>query len=94
MFFRHLRHLIAFGLIALLAGCAGFGARESVEGHGSPALWSEHKQQLTQLDGWQINGKVGIRAPKDSAAPPCSGCSVRIITTSASRGRWAGALPA
>ena len=43
MFFRHLRHLIAFGLIALLAGCAGFGARESVEGHGSPALWSEHK---------------------------------------------------
>ena len=68
MFFRHLRHLIAFGLIALLAGCAGFGARESVEGHGSPALWSEHKQQLTQLDGWQINGKVGIRAPKDSGS--------------------------
>jgi outer membrane lipoprotein LolB len=40
MFYRTLRHLIAFSLIALLAGFAGFGARESVEGHGSPALWS------------------------------------------------------
>ena len=68
MFYRHLRHLVVFSLIALLAGCAGFGARESVEGHGSPALWSAHKQQLTQLDGWQINGKVGIRAPKDSGS--------------------------
>ena len=68
MFYRHLRHLVVFSLIAVLAGCAGFGARESVEGHGSPALWSAHKQQLTQLDGWQINGKVGIRAPKDSGS--------------------------
>ncbi|OZY42113.1 lipoprotein localization factor LolB [Pseudomonas fragi] len=68
MFYRHLRHLVVFSLIAILAGCAGFGARESVEGHGSPALWSAHKKQLTQLDGWQINGKVGIRAPKDSGS--------------------------
>ena len=68
MFYRHLRHLVLFSLIAVLAGCAGFGARESVEGHGSPARWSAHKQQLTRLDGWQINGKVGIRAPKDSGS--------------------------
>ncbi|WP_191485721.1 lipoprotein insertase outer membrane protein LolB [Pseudomonas sp. FEN] len=63
-----LRHLVIFSLIALLAGCAGFGARESVEGHGDPALWAKHKQQLSSLDGWQINGKVGIRAPKDSGS--------------------------
>ncbi|QQZ41199.1 lipoprotein localization protein LolB [Pseudomonas sp. SK3(2021)] len=63
-----LRHLIVFSLIALLAGCSGFGTRESVEGHGSPALWREHKQQLAGLDGWQINGKIGIRAPKDSGS--------------------------
>ena len=68
MFYRHLRHLVVFSLIAVLAGCAGFGARESVEGHGSPALWSTHKQQLTRLDGWQISGKVGIRAPKESGS--------------------------
>ncbi|WP_162096067.1 lipoprotein insertase outer membrane protein LolB [Pseudomonas chlororaphis] len=63
-----LRHLIVFSFIALLAGCSGFGTRESVEGHGSPALWREHKQQLVGLDGWQINGKIGIRAPKDSGS--------------------------
>ncbi|BBP74853.1 outer-membrane lipoprotein LolB [Pseudomonas sp. Ost2] len=63
-----LRHLVVFSLIALLAGCAGFGARESVKGHGDPAQWAKHKQQLSSLDGWQINGKVGIRAPKDSGS--------------------------
>ena len=63
-----LRHIIVFSFIALLAGCAGFGARESVEGHGDPASWREHKQQMTALDGWQIDGKIGIRAPKDSGS--------------------------
>lgn len=63
-----LRHLITFSLIALLAGCAGFGGKEAVQGEGSPQLWKEHKQQLSTLDGWQINGKVGIRAPKDSGS--------------------------
>lgn len=63
-----LRHVIAFSFIALLAGCSSFGSRESVEGHGNPAQWREHKQQLTGLDGWQINGKIGIRAPKDSGS--------------------------
>ena len=68
MFYRHLRHLVVFSLIAVLAGCAGFGAPVFSEGHGSPALWSAHKQQLTRLDGWQISGKVGIRAPKESGS--------------------------
>jgi outer membrane lipoprotein LolB len=63
-----LRHVIVFSFIALLAGCAGFGARESVEGRGSSAQWREHKLQLSSLDGWQISGKVGIRAPKDSGS--------------------------
>lgn len=63
-----LRHVIVFSFIALLAGCSGFGTRESVEGHGSPAQWAVNKQQLTALDGWQIDGKIGIRAPKDSGS--------------------------
>ena len=46
-----LRHVIVFSFIALLAGCSGFGTRESVEGHGSPAQWAANKQQLTGLDG-------------------------------------------
>lgn len=63
-----LRHFIVFSFIALLAGCAGFGARESVEGQGSPAQWKQHKAQLSSIDGWQIEGKVGVRAPKDSGS--------------------------
>ncbi|MEE4916769.1 lipoprotein insertase outer membrane protein LolB [Pseudomonas alliivorans] len=63
-----LRHVVVFSLIALLAGCASLTSRESVQGKGDSAQWREHKQQLSSLDGWQINGKVGIRAPKDSGS--------------------------
>ena len=63
-----LRHVIAFSLIALLAGCAGFNNREAVQGQGNTAQWRDHKTQLSSLDGWQISGKVGIRAPKDSGS--------------------------
>jgi outer membrane lipoprotein LolB len=68
MFLRHVRHVIAFSLIALLAGCAGFTSHESLQGQGNPAQWNAHKTQLSSLDGWQISGKVGIRAPKDSGS--------------------------
>lgn len=63
-----LRHFITFTLIALLAGCAGFGSREALQGQGDPQQWRQHKAQLSTLDGWQINGKVGIRAPRDSGS--------------------------
>lgn len=63
-----LRHVIVFSLIALLAGCAGFTSREALQGQGDPAKWHDHKTQLSSLDGWQITGKVGIRAPKDSGS--------------------------
>ena len=63
-----LRHVVIFSFIALLAGCAGIGSRESVEGQGNPAQWKQHKDQLSSIDGWQIEGKVGVRAPKDSGS--------------------------
>jgi len=63
-----LRHLLVFSLLALLAGCAGLTSHEALEGQGDPAKWKAHKQQVTQLDGWQINGKIGIRAPRDSGS--------------------------
>jgi outer membrane biogenesis lipoprotein LolB len=77
-------------LIALLAGCAGFGAANP-SGHGNPQQWRAHKQQLSSLDGWQINGKVGIRAPRIPAAARCSGCNARTTTTFACPARWAAA---
>jgi outer membrane lipoprotein LolB len=63
-----LRHVLAFSLIALLAGCAGITSHEAVQGKGDANKWRANKEQLASLDGWQINGKVGIRAPKDSGS--------------------------
>ena len=63
-----LRHLIVVSLIALLAGCAGLTSREALEGQGDPTQWQAHKQRISQLDGWQISGKIGIRAPRDSGS--------------------------
>jgi outer membrane lipoprotein LolB len=62
------RHALVFSLITLLAGCAGLTSRESVEGQGNPQQWQAHKAKVAALDGWQISGKVGIRAPKDSGS--------------------------
>ena len=62
------RHVLVFSLIALLAGCAGLTSREAVEGRGDRQQWQAHKARVAALDGWQINGKVGIRAPKDSGS--------------------------
>ena len=62
------RQLIVISLLALLTGCAGLTNREAIEGQGNPQLWKTHKAQISALDAWQINGKVGIRAPKDSGS--------------------------
>lgn len=62
------RNLIIIGLLALLAGCSGLTSRESLEGQGDAKQWQAHKQHIAQLDGWQISGKVGIRAPQDSGS--------------------------
>ena len=62
------RHALVFSLITLLAGCAGLTSREAVEGQGDPQQWQAHKDKVAALDGWQISGKVGIRAPKDSGS--------------------------
>ncbi|MGX5218308.1 lipoprotein insertase outer membrane protein LolB [Pseudomonas sp. S9] len=63
-----LRYLIACSLVALLTGCAGLISHESVQGQGNQAAWQAHKEQLSALDAWQISGKIGIRAPKDSGS--------------------------
>lgn len=62
------RQLIVFSLITLLAGCAGLTSREALEGQGNAQSWQAHKQHVSSLDAWQISGKVGIRAPKDSGS--------------------------
>ncbi|MBE7376306.1 lipoprotein insertase outer membrane protein LolB [Pseudomonas lopnurensis] len=63
-----LRNLFVPFLALLLAGCAGLGPRESVEGAGNANVWKEHRDHIASLDGWQISGKIGIRAPQDSGS--------------------------
>jgi outer membrane lipoprotein LolB len=63
-----LRYGFTFMLITLLAGCAGLGPKEAVQGQGDTQHWRDHKAHTTLVDGWEINGKVGIRAPSDSGS--------------------------
>ncbi|AHL76603.1 membrane protein [Stutzerimonas stutzeri] len=65
---KSMRNLLISTLVLLLAGCAGLGPQESVEGPGSADDWKAHKGQISEIDGWQINGKIGIRAPQDSGS--------------------------
>lgn len=63
-----LRQLAVICLVSLLAGCAGLTSREAIEGQGNAQQWKAHKAQIAGLDAWQITGKVGIRAPRDSGS--------------------------
>ncbi len=63
-----MRNLLIPTLAVLLAGCAGLAPRETVEGPGNTQDWKTHKAQISEIDGWQINGKIGIRAPQDSGS--------------------------
>lgn len=60
--------LLATAALLMLAGCAGLTSHESLEGQGNASTWKAHKERVTALDGWQIDGKVGIRAPRDSGS--------------------------
>ncbi|WP_120994590.1 lipoprotein insertase outer membrane protein LolB [Stutzerimonas urumqiensis] len=54
--------------IVLLAGCAGLTTDEVTQGEGDPRAWKEHRERIAGIDGWQISGKMGIRAPNDSGS--------------------------
>jgi len=63
-----MRNLLIPALVLLLAGCAGLGPQESIEGPGNKEDWTTHKARLSEIDGWQISGKIGIRAPQESGS--------------------------
>ncbi|MGY8821030.1 MAG: lipoprotein insertase outer membrane protein LolB [Pseudomonadales bacterium] len=63
-----MRNLLTLTLALLLAGCAGLGPQESVEGPGNAEDWKTHKAHISEIDGWQISGKIGIQAPQDSGS--------------------------
>lgn len=55
-------------IFTLLAGCAAQQPRELTEGLGNPAQWQAHKVQISQIDGWQITGKLGLKTPDESGS--------------------------
>lgn len=61
-------HFIALGLLLILSGCSHFSSQEQLEGSGKPSSWQAHKQLITPIDAWQINGKLGIRSSQDSGS--------------------------
>ena len=63
-----MRNLLISTFALLLAGCAGLGPQESVEGPGNVEDWKAHKAHISEIDGWQISGKIGIQAPQDSGS--------------------------
>ncbi len=63
-----IRQLLPILLALLLAGCAGLQPQESVEGPGDPRNWREHRERVETIDGWQITGKLGVRAPQESGS--------------------------
>ena len=63
-----MRKLLISTFTLLLAGCAGLGPQESVEGPGNAEDWKAHKAHISEIDGWQISGKIGIQAPQDSGS--------------------------
>lgn len=65
---KPMRNLLLPALALLLAGCAGLAPQESVEGPGNAEDWKVHKAHVSEIDGWQISGKIGIRAPQDSGS--------------------------
>src|SRR5690606_24582760 len=63
---KRLATLLVF--LAVLAGCAAQQPRELMEGLGNPAQWQAHKVQISQIDGWQITGKMGLKTPGESGS--------------------------
>nr|WP_284060362.1 lipoprotein insertase outer membrane protein LolB [Pseudomonas sp. NW5] len=54
--------------VLLLGGCSAFTPREALDGQGEASAWRSHKASVSDIDAWQISGKVGIRAPQDSGS--------------------------
>lgn len=61
-----LKTLFILGLLTVISGCSSLFQKEQIQGQGNATQWSQHKQQLQALDGWQISGKIGLRLPNPS----------------------------
>lgn len=55
------RLLAGLAVLALLAGCVQQPAKE-------PEDWTQHREAVASLGNWDLQGKIGLRSPKQSGS--------------------------
>lgn len=61
---RPLKHALLFTLILTSSGCA----LRPTTTPDTKVQWQAHQQQVSQLDTWQLQGKIGIRTADDAGS--------------------------
>lgn len=63
-----LRYLTLLTCILTLCACSNLHQRETLEFGGDAAAWQTHRNAVTPLDSWTLQGKLGVRAPHESGS--------------------------
>lgn len=63
-----IRNALLLGMISILGACSSLTKPDKPSGAADPALWQKHQQQVSQLDTWDISGKISIRHPQQSGS--------------------------
>ncbi|AWM81383.1 outer membrane lipoprotein LolB [Gammaproteobacteria bacterium ESL0073] len=62
----YFRSLALIGTLLLMTGCGLFSHQEKSD---TPEQnWQQHQAKISTLDTWQVDGKVGIKAGKESGS--------------------------
>jgi len=63
-----LRTLPILLLTLTLGACSSLHQRETLELGGDPQAWKTHRQQVEPITSWELQGKLGVRAPGESGS--------------------------
>jgi len=55
-------------LLLALSACSSFHQRETLEFGGDPRAWQAHRASVEPLTDWILQGKLGVRAPRESGS--------------------------
>ena len=63
-----MRTLTVILLATTLAACSSLHQKETLELGGDPQAWKHHRQQVEPIRSWELQGKLGVRAPQESGS--------------------------
>ncbi|GAA6132818.1 lipoprotein insertase outer membrane protein LolB [Halopseudomonas sabulinigri] len=63
-----LRTLPLLLLTLTLGACSSLHKRETLELGGDAQAWKTHRQQVEPIRSWELQGKLGVRAPGESGS--------------------------